>query len=280
MKAANIRSERHFPVDTSRPGAGCMAGDIRATRAPEGHVRPSVFSAGQNPGTDADLLSSAANDSEAVVLSEEDGRMRATFASLQECCAPEKVCLRSGEELCAELSDAHRSRVVFYDLTSNSDEMLNAAFHLKLHSARHCLLCIADSASDRWRAAVMDLMVRFRARALLSADTAPAELVSYLPAMKSGGVFVDQEFRRHVAPSADGTALEYRGSSPLRGLTLRQIQILIQLASGHSVPTVARKLFIARKTVESHKYRIMLHLGLDTNVELCRFAIRHGLIVA
>ena len=63
-------------------------------------------------------------------------------------------------------------------------------------------------------------------------------------------------------------------------LTNRQLDILRLLANGDSVKAVARKLHLSPKSVDSHKYRIMLKIGVNDSVHLSRYAIREGLIPA
>ena len=62
-------------------------------------------------------------------------------------------------------------------------------------------------------------------------------------------------------------------------LTDRQHEILKLLALGDSVKVVARKLYLAPKSVEGHKHRIMKKLKLHDRVLLARYAIRNGLIL-
>ena len=63
-------------------------------------------------------------------------------------------------------------------------------------------------------------------------------------------------------------------------LTERQLTILRQLASGESAKEVARNLSLSPKSIENYSYRIMRKLGVQDRVQLCRYAIRHGLIEA
>lgn len=62
-------------------------------------------------------------------------------------------------------------------------------------------------------------------------------------------------------------------------LTNRQREILTCLAMGDSVKEAARKLYLAPKSVEGHKHRIMNKLGIHDRVLLARYAIRQGLIL-
>lgn len=66
-------------------------------------------------------------------------------------------------------------------------------------------------------------------------------------------------------------------SDPLSPLSPREREIFYLLASGMQNTTIAKKLFISPRTVETHRARLVRKLGLNTNPELIRFAIKHGL---
>ena len=61
-------------------------------------------------------------------------------------------------------------------------------------------------------------------------------------------------------------------------LTSREQEIMSLLAKDHSVKEIADKLFISSKTVENHRSNIMKKLGLQSSIELVRYAARIGLI--
>lgn len=63
-----------------------------------------------------------------------------------------------------------------------------------------------------------------------------------------------------------------------RHLSDRQREVLQMLAEGRSMKEIAFVLEISHRTVRFHKYRIMEELGITTNSELVRYAIRHAMI--
>jgi len=63
-----------------------------------------------------------------------------------------------------------------------------------------------------------------------------------------------------------------------RLLTRRQREILGLLMEGHSMKKIAGILKLSPRTVIFHKYRIMERLGVSSNVELIRSAIKHGIV--
>jgi len=66
---------------------------------------------------------------------------------------------------------------------------------------------------------------------------------------------------------------------PSRGaLTLRERQVLRQLADGKTNKEIGVQLTISPRTVETHRARLMRKLNLHSISELVRYAIRHRII--
>ena len=63
-------------------------------------------------------------------------------------------------------------------------------------------------------------------------------------------------------------------------LTPRQREVLICTASGYCIREVACILSITKKSVDNHLARLRAVLGVKDRVQLCRFAIRVGLLDA
>jgi DNA-binding NarL/FixJ family response regulator len=63
-----------------------------------------------------------------------------------------------------------------------------------------------------------------------------------------------------------------------RRLTRREQEIMRMLAKDLSVKEIADRLFISIKTVENHRTNIKEKLGLQSSIELARYAARLGLI--
>ena len=69
-------------------------------------------------------------------------------------------------------------------------------------------------------------------------------------------------------------------SDPLNALTPRERAVLSLAAEGLSTTEMAEKLFISPRTAETHRTNLMQKLGLQSQTDLVRFAIRRGLIQA
>lgn len=84
---------------------------------------------------------------------------------------------------------------------------------------------------------------------------------------------------RIVTSSIGSNSVEAMPNDPLSALSPREREIFHFLASGLQNSTIAQKLFISPRTVETHRARIVRKLQINSNGELIRFAIRHGLSV-
>jgi DNA-binding NarL/FixJ family response regulator len=62
--------------------------------------------------------------------------------------------------------------------------------------------------------------------------------------------------------------------------TLREVEIIRLLAEGKANKEIAAKLGITVRTVETHRAKIMLKLGLHSLAELIHYAIRHKIFTA
>jgi DNA-binding NarL/FixJ family response regulator len=69
-------------------------------------------------------------------------------------------------------------------------------------------------------------------------------------------------------------------SDPLNTLSPREREVLQLAAEGFGNAEIAEKLFISPRTAETHRTNLMRKLGLQSQTDLVRFAIRKGLISA
>jgi DNA-binding NarL/FixJ family response regulator len=61
-------------------------------------------------------------------------------------------------------------------------------------------------------------------------------------------------------------------------LSVRERDVLYLSAQGYTATQIAERLAISSRTVESHRGNMMRKLGLQTQTDLLRYALRHGII--
>lgn len=91
--------------------------------------------------------------------------------------------------------------------------------------------------------------------------------------------------QRHLSPGIDEAGVrEYlRMSSatsidPLEKLSARERQVLEWVAKGQTNAEIAANLGLSRRTVETHRANMMRKLGLESQADVIRFALRRGLL--
>jgi DNA-binding NarL/FixJ family response regulator len=60
-------------------------------------------------------------------------------------------------------------------------------------------------------------------------------------------------------------------------VTPREVEIIRLLAEGKTNKEIAALLGIAVRTVETHRSKVMLKLGLHSLAEIIHYAMRHGI---
>ena len=109
---------------------------------------------------------------------------------------------------------------------------------------------------------------------------ASEDLINAVRAVARGEAFFYPSLARKLLDDYLG----HRGSAPPVGppgyeeLSDREREIMFLLVRGLSNQEIAEKLVISPSTVQTHRTRVLQKLGLETTVDLVRYAVRHGLI--
>lgn len=104
-------------------------------------------------------------------------------------------------------------------------------------------------------------------------DSDPDILLTAIRKVGQGGRFIDPSlvdaivFKEQIAGDAP----------PHEILSNREYQVLQRLAAGESINDIARAFSLSAKTISTHKVRLMRKLGLDNNIDLARYAIKHSM---
>ena len=111
---------------------------------------------------------------------------------------------------------------------------------------------------------------------------ASEDLICAVRAVAQGEAFFYPSMARKLL---DGY-LKHDSSAPPAGpsgydeLSDREREVMSLLVRGLSNQEIAEKLVVSASTVQTHRGHILGKLGLDTTIDLVRYAIRHGLIEA
>ncbi|MEO0754922.1 MAG: response regulator transcription factor, partial [Pseudomonadota bacterium] len=111
---------------------------------------------------------------------------------------------------------------------------------------------------ELWRAGVLGL---------ISKATGTHEMQAGIADMLAGKRFISADLKPQVL-----------GDLAHEGLSIRQMEILILVAQGHSNREIAEILSISPKTVDAHRTKMMSKLKVHSVAQLVLYAVREGLI--
>lgn len=113
---------------------------------------------------------------------------------------------------------------------------------------------------------------------------ASEDLINAVRAVARGDAFFYPSMARKLLESYLGhdhtrpTSGQPVGIAGYDELSEREREVMFLLVRGLSNQEIAEKLVVSASTVQSHRGHILQKLGLETTVDLVRYAIRHGLI--
>lgn len=116
--------------------------------------------------------------------------------------------------------------------------------------------------------------LRAGASGYLTKDRDHETLVAAIRRVSSGSHYLDPILAEQMAFDASGI----EGKSGFSALTEREFQVMRLLASGRCVNDIAGQLSISKKTVSTHKARLMEKMSFASNADLVRYAVTHGLV--
>jgi DNA-binding NarL/FixJ family response regulator len=102
----------------------------------------------------------------------------------------------------------------------------------------------------------------------------PSELVHAIRAVSKGGKYLDPAVAGEVLGSYAG-----RHNQTLVGLpeiTDREAEVLRLISWGHSNKDIANRLDLSVKTIEVHKTNAMKKLGMNSRIDIVRYAVLQG----
>ncbi len=107
-----------------------------------------------------------------------------------------------------------------------------------------------------------------------SKDIAADHLVEAIRQVSAGGRYLTPRVAHALLMKMDGN--DDRPAH--QKLAAREYEIMLMIVKGMSLTEIGEKMFISVKTVSTYRTRILAKLGVSSNAELVRYALRSGII--
>ena len=159
--------------------------------------------------------------------------------------------------------------VVLLDIGLPGRSGLDILPQLKREWPRLPVLILSMHSADRYAVRAL----RAGASGYLTKGAVDTELVKAVTTVLSGHKYVTAEVAESLADGLNRDAERPRHDS----LTVREFEVMSQLAAGRSVSQIAADLCLSYNTISTYRARVLQKLGVSSNAELMRYALQHGL---
>ena len=160
--------------------------------------------------------------------------------------------------------------LIISDLSMPGKSGLEILYDIKQHFPAIPVLILSIHAEELYGTRVL----RAGASGYLNKDAPPAELVKAIRWILQGRKYITPTIAEKLAD--DVSFNKEKTSHEL--LSNRELDVLKMLASGESLVRIGEKLAISPSTVSSFRSRILKKMQLQSNAELTRYCVEHGLI--
>lgn len=109
-------------------------------------------------------------------------------------------------------------------------------------------------------------------------DASGPELIEAVREVAAGRTYLSRPFSAKSIELSERTS-QASEADPYDALTAREREIFQLAAEGFTSPQIGQRLFISSRTVETHRAHLMRKLGLRSQTELVRLAVKRGLLL-
>jgi two-component system invasion response regulator UvrY len=174
----------------------------------------------------------------------------------------------SGEEA-VRLAKEKSPDLILMDINMPGIGGLEAIRRILIHNPDIKILALTSCIHDPFPSRILQAGVK----GYLTKGANLEKMTQAIRTVAAGQVYLDPEIAQNIAlKNVAGT-----GQSAVNDLSKRELEILARVVKGIDVATIAEKLCISPKTVNTYRYRIYEKLNVQNDVELTWFALRQGL---
>lgn len=120
-------------------------------------------------------------------------------------------------------------------------------------------------------------LLRIGASGYLTKQSTAEEMIEAIRCIERGNTYMDDSLTKQVILPRFANK---DTPSPFAEFSERELQVLLMVARGIETNEIAQKLFLSTKTINGYRSGILKKLGVKTDVEATRVAIKYGLIDA
>lgn len=168
----------------------------------------------------------------------------------------------------------HRPQVVLLDIDMPGRPAFELARTLRAELPDTSVIFLSAFVSDFF----IGQALAAKAAGYLTKGESPESIATAIRAVATGEVCFSAEIRARIVIEESGVRLAAAQCARVAELTPRELEVLRALASALSRKEIAQRLHLSPHTVDRHVANLMRKLDIHDRAELCRFAVREGVV--
>lgn len=210
-----------------------------------------------------------------IILAEDHQMVREALRLLLETQPDFQVLAETGDgREAAQLVEKHRPDILVLDMMMPGLSGLEVARGSKRLSptTRVIVLSMYDAESyvvESLQAGVAGYVLK---------KSSSQELVFAIRQALAGHLYLSPSLNERAIQAYIQRSQEARGDDPYEALTSREREIFQLAAEGLSNPQIAERLSLSTRTVEMHRGNLMKKLGLKSQTDLVKYAVKKGMV--
>ncbi len=177
---------------------------------------------------------------------------------------------KTGEEA-VQFCRQHSPNIVLMDMNMPGIGGLEATKKICRYCPDVKIIVLTVNCEHPYPSTVMQL----GAHGFLTKGAGSDEMVRAIRCVHAGQRYIAPEIAQQIAlAQVSGRTDE----SPFQSLSERELQIMLMITKGEKAQSIAERLNLSSKTVNSYRYRMFEKLNVSGDVELTHLAIRYKMI--
>jgi DNA-binding NarL/FixJ family response regulator len=160
--------------------------------------------------------------------------------------------------------------IILLDITMPGESGLDALKELKQKYPHVPVLILSFHPEHRFAVRAL----KAGAAGYLTKESAAEEVVQAIRKVVGGGKYVSAALAEELATELGPGS----GKLPHETLSDREFQVMRLIAAGKKSSEIAEELAVSVNTINTYRMRIFEKMKMESNVELARYAVDHGLI--
>jgi two-component system invasion response regulator UvrY len=163
-----------------------------------------------------------------------------------------------------------RCDVVVLDINMPGRSGLDVLKQIRLEHPRIPVLVLSVHPEEQYGVRVL----KSGAAGYLTKESAPEQLVQAIRRVYRGGKYVSEKLAETLVVELGHEG----GQTPHAGLSDREYEVMVMIASGKTVGEIAGVLSLSVKTISTYRARVLSKMNMKNNAELTYYVIQNGLL--